>query len=500
MEMRVATGLRGYWLGALGLVLACAALPSAAQVGPLTYQNLFFNQGSNAQTGDYLAATAGLVYTNNATFSNNGAGDTLAEIGLAGNTAYQGPRLDYHLDTDIAGVKYLHGTYPLEPTGYLDGVAELKVVPGEFSWTGRETYSQLVINQYLPANPDNLENINTITTGPRFTLRPTLRTTVTLDGLYSYVYTHSISPFYVNFNNHRYGGSLKIERAFTSTSSLYLQGDYEKVFFNDLAINNNFWVVDEMLGYRMESGRTGLNISAGYTELRQLNVLVPVETVIGTLERPVNRTFHTPTWALSLSRVLTPTQRLAIFTSQQVLDAANLLQSDLNQAVPSVATPQTAIGAPLINRAIGVDWRLQGPRTSLDIGLLDTRQRFEFATASAQNRSLKDASAMVTRQLGPALSWDVGLRFERQDLTGARSVNATTEITSLRWRIGGRFGLRFLYAHSTFYGINDNQVAVLASYMLLGGGGAAPSRNALPAVSPYGLQPVSPMSTQPQTH
>src|SRR5262249_41980898 len=154
-------------------------------VGPLTYQNLFFNQGSNAQTGDYLAVDAGLLYTSNASVSSNGSGDTLAEIGLVGNTAYQGPRLDYHLDTDIAGVKYLHDTYRLEPTGYLDGTAELKILPGTFSWTGRETYSQLLINPYEPGNPDNLEDINTVTTGPRFTLRPTLQTTATLDGLYS---------------------------------------------------------------------------------------------------------------------------------------------------------------------------------------------------------------------------------------------------------------------------------------------------------------------------
>jgi hypothetical protein len=501
MEMRARTRQRRYRLGALGFVLACAALPCMAQVGPLTYQNFFFNQASNAQAGNYLAATAGFIYTDNATFTNNGGGDTLAEIGLVGNTAYHGPTLDYHLDTDIAGVKYLHDTYPLEPTGYLDGGGQLNIVPGVFSWTGRETYSQLVINQYLPASPDNLENINTISTGPQLVLRPTLRTTVTLDGLYSYIYTHSISPFYVNIDNHRYGGSLKIERAFSSASSLYLKGDYEKVFFNDLAINNNFWVADETLGFKTESDRTVLDISGGYTELRQLNVLVPVETVIGTLERPITRTFDTPTWGFSLSRLLTPSQRLAISASQQVLDAANLLQAGLGAAVPLVTTPQSAIGAPLINRVIAVDWRLQGPRTSLDVALLDTRQRYEFASAATENRTVKDASAVVARQLGPALNWDIGVHFERQDLTGARSFNATSEITSLRWRVGGRFGLRFLYSRSRFYGINDNQVAVLASYTLIGGvGGAAPPQNAVPAVSPYGLQPVSPMSTLPPPH
>jgi len=502
MEMRAGTRQRRYRLSALGFVLVCASLPCAAQVGPLSYQNLFFNQGSNAQSGDYLAADAGMIYTNNASYSNNGSGDTLAEIGVVGNTGYQGPRLDYHLDTDIAAIKYLHDTYPLEPTGYLDGTADFKVVPGTFSWTGRETYSQLVINQYEPANPDNLEDINTVTTGPRFMLQPTLQTSVTLDGLYSYVYTHSISPLYVNLDNHRYGGALNVEHAFSSASSLYLKADYEKVFFNDQAINSNFIVADQTLGYKMGNARTVLDISAGYTELRQLNVLVPVETVIGTEERTITRTFDTPNWALTLSRLLTPTQRLEVFASHQVLDAANLFQADLTLAVPTLVTPQTAIGSPLIDRVYGADWRVQGQRTTLDVALVDTEQRYEFASASTSNRNLKDAGVTIARQLGPVLNWDLGVHYERQDLTGERAVNATSEITSLHWRIGARVALRFIFSHSTFYGISDNQVGVIGSYMLLGGGAAAPSHTPgfQPALSPYGVQPVSPLSTLPPPH
>jgi len=502
MEMRAGTRQRRYRQSALGFVLVCAGLPCAAQVGPLSYQNLFFNQGSNAQSGDYLAADAGMVYTNNASYSNNGSGDTLAEIGLVGNTAYQGPRLDYHLDTDIAAIKYLHDTYPLEPTGYLDGTADFKVVPGTFSWTGRETYSQLVINQYEPASPDNLEDINTVTTGPRIMLQPTLQTSVTFDGLYSYVYTHSISPLYVNLDNHRYGGALKVEHAFSSASSLYLKADYEKVFFDDTAINNDFTVADQTLGYKIDSGRTVLDASVGYTELRQLNVLVPIETVIGTLERPITRTLDTPQWSFTLSRLLTPTQRLELFASQQVLDAATLFQADLTLAVPTLVTPQTAIGSPLKDRVYGADWRIQGQRTTLDVALVDTEQRYEFASATAENRDLKDVGVTLARQLQPALTWDLGLHYEHQDLTGERSVNATSEVTSLRWRLGARFALRVIYARSTFYGISTNQVGVLGSYMLFNGGGAAPSQTPefQPALSPYGVQPVSPLSTLPPPH
>lgn len=496
MDIRAGTGRRRCILATLALVLACQALPCAAQVGPLTYQNLFFNQASNAQSGNYLAADAGLIYTNNATFSTSATSDTLAEIGLVGNSAYQGPRFDYHLDSDIAAVKYLHDTYRFEPTGYFDAGADFKVVPGLFSWFGRETYSQLVINPYAPVTPDNLENLNNLTTGPRFILQPTLRTTVTLQGSYSYIDTHSSSPLYVNIDSHRYAGNLRIEHALSNTASFYLTGDYQKMVFTDVLMNNNFTVAEGSAGYKVNTERTLLDISGGYTQLRELDVLVPVETIVGTVQRPMTRTLHFPNWSVTLSRVLTPRQRLELTASQQLLDASTLFQSDLNQAVPTIAPGQAAVGSPLTNRVFALDWRLQGPRTSLDIALVDTEQHYQFA--SGDNRNLKDASALVARQLGPTLNWDVGVHFERQDLSSARAVNATTEITDLRWRAGLRIGLRAFFAHSTFAGISDNQVGVLVSYTLIGvGAGAAPS---LEPVAPYELEPVSPLSTLPPTH
>jgi len=497
MNMRPGPGSRPRCRGAFALALTLMALPAAAQVGPLTYQNLFFDQASNAHSGNYLAADAGLVYTDNATFAGNGSGETLAEIGLVGNILEVGPRLDYHLDSDIAVVKYLSGTYPLEPTGYLDGGADFKIVPGVFSWIGRETYTQLIIDPYAAANPDNLENLNTITTGPRFTLRPTLRTTVTVDGVYTYVNSQSPSPLYVNIDNHRYGGDVKIERAFNSFSSLYLNGVYEKVDFNDQAINNNYSVANGIAGYKLAGERTVLDVSGGYTQLRELNVLTSEDTVVGIVQRRVTETFDIPNWSLSLSRVIAPDQRVALFASQQMMDAATLLQLDVDQAVPSVVPPQVAVGDPLTYRTYGVNWRFQASRTSFEVGLTEMIERFQLDPTA--DITFKNANAFLARKLSPVLNWDIGVQFQHQDLAGARSTNATSEITDLRWRIGGRVALRFLYSHTTFFGVSDNQVGVLVSYVLIGAGGGTTPAEPSPtlAPSPYGLQPIAPMSTLP---
>ena len=79
------------------------------------------------------------------------------------------PRFDYHLDSDIALVKYFNGAYETQPFGYFDGFGEFKIFPGTLSWIGRDTFTQLVIDPFQPATPDNLETINYVTTGPQLT-------------------------------------------------------------------------------------------------------------------------------------------------------------------------------------------------------------------------------------------------------------------------------------------------------------------------------------------
>ena len=251
MKRRRGTGpsALGYWL--IGFLLALLALPAGAQIGPLSNQNLFFDQASNAHRGNYLEADAGLVYSDNVTRTQNGSGDTLALLGLTGDTSGQGPRFDYRLASDIALVKYVRSDFQTQPFGYLDGSGQLWIVPGFLSWTGRETYTQTVLDQFAPVTPDNLEGLNYATTGPRITIRPTLRTTLTLDGTYSYLTSSSKSPLYVNLDNHRYGGDATLSHAFSNTSSAYITGSADKVDFIDQIDNSNFTEEQGQIGYKL---------------------------------------------------------------------------------------------------------------------------------------------------------------------------------------------------------------------------------------------------------
>ena len=478
--------------------LALVAVPAGAQVAQLSGQTLFQYQAANNYGGNYLAADGGVIYTDNVQRTSNGIGEALLMAGLSGNTSREGSRLDYHLATNLALLKYTSSTYPTRLTGYLDGRAVFKIMPGFFSWIVRESYSQLQINAFAPVTPENLVSLNYITTGPRFTVRPTLRTSVTLDALYSYLSTSSASTQYASFDNHRYGGNLNIERAFSETSSLYLKGYYEKVEFKDQGTYNNFSIGTATAGYRLTNGRTVLDVSGGYSQLRIYDVLGSVESIGGSRETFTTETFDEPTWAAEISRLITPSQRVALTASQQFTDSAAAFRLGFDQAVPTTA-PQLANGYAFKQREVGLNWHFQAARTTVDVGLIAVSQRYIAVpvTATANDRDYKAGNVLLKRQLSPVLWWDIGVTYQRNRQIGASSAGVPAQssdeigaLTDLNWQVGERLNLRFVYGYSRQTGTyTDNQIGVIASWALLG------AQARMTPDSP-GLSPISPVSTR----
>lgn len=482
--------------GVFGLWLAVAAVPAAAQLSPLTSQTFFYQQAGAPQSGDYLAANGGAIFTSNAARSTSGSNDTLLMLGLSGSDRREGTRLDYHLSSDLALVKYLSSTFPTRPTGFLDAFGSFKFVPGFFSWIARESFSQVQINPYVPVTPENLVSINNITTGPRFTMRPTLRTSVRLDLLYSYLTTSSASSQYTNFDNHRYGGDLRIDRAFSEAASLYLKGHYEKAEFKDTADNHDYRLAEAQLGYKLVDGRTVFDVSGGYSQIHIYDVPAQVESIGGTREVLETQSFSDPVWRVDISRLVTPTQRVALYASQQFTDAASVFRLGFDQSVPLIAPPAQATAEVFKQNSVGVSWRLQGPRTSLNIGLGQYRQRYLLQSAYSLNTDFKSANAMLTRQLSPALKWDLGGQYQKQDQIGTQpegvapsSLRLWGALTDLHWQVGEHLSLRFIYSHTSQSGVYaDNQIGVTASWTLVAAQATAPG---LPV-----LTPIAPASTR----
>src|SRR3974390_3009759 len=123
-------GSRSWCRWALGLCLVLASAGASAQLTPVTSQSLFLYQAGNTYGGDYLALDGGVIYTDNVQRIAGGSSQTLLLAGLSGNASHEGTNLDFHLLSNLAVVKYIPGAFPTGPSGYLDGMLKLKIVPG----------------------------------------------------------------------------------------------------------------------------------------------------------------------------------------------------------------------------------------------------------------------------------------------------------------------------------------------------------------------------------
>jgi hypothetical protein len=473
-------------------LLTCAAAQVSAQVSAVSPQGLFFDQAAiGAHRGNYLEADAGVIYTDNVYLEPNGPGDTLGMLGLIGDLERAGTRLDYRLDSNLSVVKYLHSDFQTQPFGYADGSGELKIVPGFFSWTARDTYNNLVINPLDPITPDNLETINYFTTGPRFTLTPTLRTSIVLDGYYSFVTSSSNSPQYVNINNRRYGGDLTMSRAFTASTSAYITGTVYKIEYSDTAQNTDFRSNAVNGGFKYSDARTFLDISGGYQRLHTTVVnLVPSE--IGIIERTENETPGGANWQANLSRVISPKQRVSLYATRLIADSSSLFQQGIGQPVPNLSGNLLVNGQPFTYTTYGATWRFEASRTTLQVNISQLREEYEFTPTS--NTTSKWAGVLLTRKLSPVLKWELGATYGHNDYAGSTN-HAVNVLTSLRWQVGRRFSLRFVYARSTQSSPGSytaDQVGIVAGYAL-----TAPGTGTPPPEEPTFLQPVAPGSSQP---
>jgi hypothetical protein len=241
------------------------------------------------------------------------------------------------------------------------------------------------------------------------------------------------------------------------------------------------------------------------------DVLSVVEGPGGSRETLTTETFDEPIWAVKISRLITPSQRLALSASQGFTDVAAGFRLGFDQPVPIAAPTGSATGAPYKQLGYGLDWRFQAARTTINVSLGELRERYVLnsatmlSSATALNPptdvNITLANASLARQLSPVLTWDIAVSWQRTEQVGMLSANGTPAstvsgqssnlvgaLTALRWQVGERLALRFVYAYSRQSGAyTDNQIGVIASWALIG---------AQALTTQPGLSPVSPASTR----
>jgi hypothetical protein len=174
----------------------------------------------------------------------------------------RGPRLNADLIADLAYNKYLNDTYSSEVVGNFAGSAVFAIVPERLQWVIADNFGQVLSDPFMPATPDNRENINYLVTGPDFTLALGAQSRLRLGAKY-------IATEYERqrLDSEGYRGELALIRVLSSRSSVSLNARVAQVEYERAELDADFDTTEAFVRYDVSGARTNLQLDLGYTQI-----------------------------------------------------------------------------------------------------------------------------------------------------------------------------------------------------------------------------------------
>jgi hypothetical protein len=213
-----------------------------------------------------LELEAGVGYSNN--ISRVDAGSDIDEVittaGITLKLEEKSRRLDLNVKSNLSFISYEDNTFDEETLGFVTADALIRLSEQNFSWFITENYGQQIIDPLRPVTPDNRENINYFTTGPRLSLPLGARTHLNLNGSFSDV-QYEEQPF----DNQRFGGSIGIERELSPNRSLSLIVDADRIEYDDAPPNAPVDRQSAYLRLQTSVARNQLSLNLGWNRVER---------------------------------------------------------------------------------------------------------------------------------------------------------------------------------------------------------------------------------------
>jgi len=115
---------------------------------------------------------AGVAESDNVTLVSTGkVSQTMAVADADFDFKQQSRRLDVDAKGNFTYLDYLQGAYSSQLIGRFDGLAHLALIPERLVWVLQDDFGQAALDAFTPVTPNNLENVNYVSTGPDVALR-----------------------------------------------------------------------------------------------------------------------------------------------------------------------------------------------------------------------------------------------------------------------------------------------------------------------------------------
>ncbi|MEJ0038459.1 MAG: hypothetical protein WDO68_20660 [Gammaproteobacteria bacterium] len=407
------------------------------------------------ETPHLIELHGGLAYSDNVRRVSSGEeGDTLASVGLGIDYGFAGSRVTAAARGNLDYVEYLQNTYG----GTLAGNIDAQLVWGQKSdvlqWMIEDTFGQTRSNALAGATPDNLQNVNVLSTGPSLNFRFD-QTTFTLDGRYADQSYES-----GNFDSKRYTGAGHVERELSPVSNISLNAQLDKTRFDDDVTNTDYETRQYYLRYRSNLGRMGVIADAGYTDVE--------------LDNAGDKN-GSPLVRLDLDRRISGSSSLFLGGSIQFLSSADAIRGDANRAVALAGDDSDPLSAsdPFREREVHGGWRFDHSRTSFSITGTYATERYKQSTEL--DRDTWGARISATRHIAPTVWLRGEASWDKQSYDNlAASTRDTVFSAELTKDLGTKLSATLRYEHNDRAGTGaaidytENVIALYIRFAALG--------------------------------
>ncbi len=333
-------------------VVSILALVSGSRAQTLTpgtdskTETLTSGVGSKGEALTY-GADLGVAESDNVTLvSTNKVSQTMA----VADADFDYKKISRRLDVDAKGnftyLDYLQGAYGSQLIGRFDGIAHLAIIPDRIVWVLQDDFGQAALDPFTPVTPTNLENVNYVSTGPDFALRFGANSYVNASARYARA-QYATSPF----NSNRVLGNLAWGLQLSARSSVSLNGDTERVMFENTVLNSDFDRTNGFVRYEVHGARTDLSADLGATTISQNGT-----STSGGLAK------------VELARKLSAAAKLTVSVGRDLTDASTSFSNLQSGAIGLVGTaPAAQTSNNYTSNYVSAGWQYQRNRTTLSV-------------------------------------------------------------------------------------------------------------------------------------
>jgi hypothetical protein len=434
--------------------LPLAAVSILALVSASKAETLTSGPSPRGQTLTY-GVDAGVAETDNVTLvATDKVSQTIATANADFDFKQQSRRLDVDAKGNFTYYDYLQGAYGSQLIGRFDGIAHVAIIPERLTWVLQDDFGQAALDPYTPVTPTNLENVNYVSTGPDLALHFGANSYVNATARYAHV-QYATSPF----NSNRVLGSLAWGLHLSARSSVSLNGNTERVMFENTVLNTDYDRSSGFGRYEVHGARTDFSADLGATVIRRNGT-----STTGGLAK------------VEVSRKLSTAARLTVSVGRELTDASTSFSNLQSGAIGVVGTaPAAQTSNNYTSNYATAGWRYQRYRTTVSLSGRWEKDLYNGDSLLDYTRS--GAEFRVERQLTRALTADVLGRYYKIDyfhgLVASQNGNSSYDDESvsvgLTWRHGRGLEVRLRGEHSArittgIYGYRENRAILTVGY------------------------------------